>query len=181
MAKTFNEIQTRKLRFINQYNPGQTEVLAIKSGINSAVRRACVYSPNMTKEEKTKIRSFWGQCLSELGGKYIESQNEEQFKKDIQDLQEKMNKQFFNVFNPDERHRGFRIAQAQKSLSVYLKHMWCMNKIPTPPTCPIDRTILGSSWIYDDYEQYCNHLELVKTRNTTEECLSVWELFAFQR
>jgi hypothetical protein len=37
---------------------------------------------------------------------------------------------------------AFRIAHAQKSLSLLLKHYWCNNAMSEPPLCPIDRRIL---------------------------------------
>lgn len=39
---------------------------------------------------------------------------------------------------------SIHLSHAQKSLSVFLKYLWCLNIISTPPACPIDRKVLSS-------------------------------------
>jgi hypothetical protein len=58
-----------------------------------------------------------------------------------------MNKHFSLAFRQEKHPKystdpGFRISHAQKSISVFLKHLWCMDIIPQPPQCPVDRMIL---------------------------------------
>ena len=36
----------------------------------------------------------------------------------------------------------FKIGTAQKLLNLQLKYLWCWNKIPKPPHCPIDSNVL---------------------------------------
>ena len=48
----------------------------------------------------------------------------------------------------------FRLAQAQKSLSLYLKHLWCMGLIPVPPVCPVDTLILKKTAIPSEYRNW---------------------------
>ncbi len=37
---------------------------------------------------------------------------------------------------------NYKVSHAQKSLSLFLKYLWCYGLVETPPTCPIDRQIL---------------------------------------
>jgi hypothetical protein len=37
----------------------------------------------------------------------------------------------------------FRIGSAQKALNLYLKMLWCFDRIPAPPHCPFDRIVLS--------------------------------------
>jgi hypothetical protein len=36
----------------------------------------------------------------------------------------------------------FRVGTAQKALNLYLKYLWCLGEIKTPPHCPFDRGII---------------------------------------
>jgi hypothetical protein len=87
---------------------------------------------------------------------------------------------------------GFRIAHAQKSLSLLLKHFWCNGEMGEPPCCPVDRRILmiagatGSEAKWTDLDTinaYHNKLERLRTAsvNSTIQPISLaeWELYAF--
>lgn len=37
----------------------------------------------------------------------------------------------------------FRIGIAQKCLNLYLKYLWCVGEILTPPHCPFDATMIA--------------------------------------
>jgi hypothetical protein len=40
------------------------------------------------------------------------------------------------------REYGYKIGIAQKLLNLYLKYLWCLNQIPKPPHCPVDKIII---------------------------------------
>jgi hypothetical protein len=43
----------------------------------------------------------------------------------------------------DKLHGGrFRIGTAQKALNLYLKYLWCLGLIETPPHCPFDSKVI---------------------------------------
>ena len=42
--------------------------------------------------------------------------------------------------------RKYRFGRAQKLLNVYLKYLWCLGNITTPPHCTFDMGIIGLSW-----------------------------------
>lgn len=140
-------------------------------GVIAAVQRARLYSPDISSKCKYHIREFWIEQLLDLSQKYKDPTTEEQFIEDIVALKSRMNSHFPNCFK--NKNCGcdgeFRIAHAQKSLSTFLKHLWCRGYItPTPPVCPIDRVILtasgsGDSWTkVNTIEQYKHHLSLIK-------------------
>lgn len=89
---------------------------------------------------------------------------------------------------------GFRVAHAQKSLALLLKHYWCLGQAATPPCCPLDRRVLqaaGSSaaeakWTHidalDDYRRKIALLEAAADRDTRGPLgLAEWELITFNR
>jgi hypothetical protein len=74
---------------------------------------------------------------------------------------------------------AYRIAHAQKSLSLVLKHLWCHERLPQgtePPGCPIDRMILdhvkrshGITWtMINTPDAYHSALALVQAAAATE-------------
>lgn len=84
----------------------------------------------------------------------------------------------------------FRISHSQKSISVYIKHMWCMNEIMEPTICPVDRIILSKtdakknhdiSWGYvntiDEHRRKFAYIKsAAKDMNLT---VAKWELVSF--
>ena len=39
---------------------------------------------------------------------------------------------------------SLRLSHAQKSLSVFIKYLWCYDIVSIPPACPLDRTVLSN-------------------------------------
>jgi len=82
----------------------------------------------------------------------------------------------------------FRIGIAQKALNLYLKYLWCLGDIPTPPHCPIDRGILEklkgvppelSAWTkLDSIEGYMTIIEKCREKAKVDGFKSIaeWEL-----
>ena len=101
----------------------------------------------------------------------------------ITGLKDAMNKQFARGFRPT----GFRISHSQKSISVFLKHLWCMQHVPMPIECPIDFNILKTlpnngrtvSWTkIDDIE---SHARMITALNNLAQPMPLarWELLHF--
>ncbi len=102
----------------------------------------------------------------------------------IYGLRSAMNSYFATCF----RETGFRISHSQKSVSVFLKHLWCMGRAPMPIQCPVDRNILrmlpdGANfgpWTRIDH--ISTHLEIITKldRLAQPTPVAVWELLIFQ-
>lgn len=205
--KTNEEINSRKKQFLIDIKPltvdNTPELRALRSAINTAVRRTIghpVYSAShLHRKEAVEA---WRDKLVELGNKYLyEQQNMDIFVDDVLELREYMTNKFKDqdVFTDNI----FRLGQAQKSFSIYLKVLWCENVIRfTPPACPIDARIIYTSknylknkpdrhlsteekktletkWSYlNDSDVYKDILALVKeVSDDSNESLAIWELF----
>ena len=84
----------------------------------------------------------------------------------------------------------YKVSHAQKSLSLFLKYLWCYGLKDTPPACPIDRQILQEAKTADrsitlknwtsldskeDYEQLLNALnKWADSTSIAEKELSQW-------
>ena len=152
-----------------------------------------MYNENYNNKRE-EIRNFWKWQLKSFGKKYKTEQTRQTFEKDVEELQKIMNEKYKDEFTRTDLSKelaGFRIAQAQKSLSVYLKHLWCQNVIPMPPVCPIDNVILttigkkgkDSHWGYindiKDYKERLNWVEDFVKRNKPDFTIAEWELLVF--
>lgn len=165
---TQQQMQDAMQSFLKKYNKEHSVALALTSALKAATQRNALYTP---KIDRTQIRKYWKELLESIGEKYVTEQKEATFIDDVKCLKCKMNQRFDGYFdnNSGKYDREFRISHAQKSLSIYLKHLWCMGKIMQPPLCPIDRTILkevnpqNASWCYVNSPAiYQNHIKMIK-------------------
>lgn len=185
-------IQEKKREFRDNY---QGKGSAAHLGIIAAVQRAYLYTPNSSNAYKATIRRKWEEILDDLVKKYKTTQQDEKvFKRDIESLKDAMNQAFppdQNRFNngKDGYDNEFRIAHAQKSLSICLKHLWCRGELEDniPPLCPVDGILLKSvhnndSWTkVNSIEVYEEHIKLFKKAQQKEgyDNLSSWELMTW--
>lgn len=183
------EIKLAKQKFTDKYPIPNGISDCARYGVNAATGRAHLYTLGSAHQD---IRSYWIEQLITIGEKYKEQQTLDTFKSDILSLKELMNSKFPGRFinGHSDFDNEFRIAHAQKSLSIFLKHMWCNNLITVlPPVCPIDGVILkycgsNDSWTkVNSIETYKNHLVLVERQRETDniDSLPEWEVWAFNK
>ena len=125
-------------------NPGD-EDKAANVAINVSVSRNPTYSENITDGDKQEIRKYWKSLLLAFYENHKQGNvSREDFLGYVATIQQSMNTRFPDKFqcNTKGYDNVFRLAHAQKSLSVFLKHLWCMGKMKEPPFCPIDGIIL---------------------------------------
>jgi hypothetical protein len=197
--KSKAEIRDKKKEFAKKYAAKDPAAL----GRLAAAQRAHLYTPNL---DHRVVLPYWESLLNEYVEKYKSERNVEDFIKDCETIKQKMNDKYGKFFKnggePDGFEDGFRLAHAQKSLSIALKHLWCREELSEknhkyyPPVCPIDGIILkkagsGESWTKVNHVErhngvpaadkpvYKEHLALVREKACKDgyDNLSVWELF----
>ena len=141
-------MKSLKDNFLNKYNSDRTLDKALSEGIAAAVRHNSLYRKNLSPERKKAVRREWKTYLEGLVACYKTRQTIGTYEKDILNLWDIMNSRFSDAFlsMPHAKYNtdpGFRISHAQKSISVFLKHLWCMGIVATPPQCPVDSIILA--------------------------------------
>lgn len=196
--KLFMEnIESAKLKFLNTYNPEKREKAALIKAIGASLGRNKLYKPFLKSNLKLKFKSFWKDRLVEIGEKYIKNQyTESEYLEDVVWLKVEINKKFYKSFTSkadvkDDLNPGFRISHSQKSISVYLKHLWCLNENENPPPqCPVDRKILSiiiksgkvPSWTkVNTLKSHIELIQLIKTKALIEKYNSIaeWELLNY--
>jgi len=93
----------------------------------------------LSEDEKTTVRECLSRFLAELGSRYrnpVTDDNEHTGA--IKRIADELTARYGALL-----HDGrFRIGIAQKALNLYLKYLWCLGKIPTPPHCPFDKGVI---------------------------------------
>jgi len=173
--------------------------IALRDAVGASSRRAHLYRPNTSQTERTLVREGWFQELTRLSDLYEASSiafaTQARFDTDLLTLRSFMNSRFNEYFGADVVNGyppGFRIAHAQKSLSVMLKHLWCNDGMEEPPCCPVDRLILmiagakatEAKWTdIDNIDSYHEKLDRLHTGSLSYSIqpisLAQWELQAF--
>ena len=170
-------LQSKKWEFV------QDELLGCS--IRGAFGRAKVYAnPNPTRELDHLLR----ERLRELEVRYANPVNDEEHKTNIDKLAKDVTSKFENgsVLHKDR----FRIGIAQKALNLYLKYLWCLDKVATPPHCPFDSTITAKLPLSEQQKQDLQWTKLdslagyqtlvdagrEEIKKTGHSSLSEWEL-----
>lgn len=185
------ELRISKAKFLAKYNPASSIDSALSKSISSAVQHNSLYTEWLSVGERKLVRETWSDYLNFLGEKYTKAQSNETYELDLLFLQSLMNETHCEKFRetPHPKFKydpGFRISHSQKSISEYLKHLWCMDRIPEPPQCPVSALILsiaGSSptekrWSYvNSIEEHREKvLILSKVADSENLTLPAWEL-----
>jgi hypothetical protein len=173
-----DKILKKKIAFLRRYNKPRNVDTAISMAIAASVQHNSLYDKN----------------ISPPGKNYIREQTIDVYESDIESLKLNMNKKFAELFlkTPHPKYNydpGFRISHSQKSISVYLKHLWCMDLIHKPPQCPVDAKILKIAGCkYPDTKWgYVNSIEVHRKKilllqekaGDTNQHISEWELMQF--
>jgi hypothetical protein len=141
-----NELEHTKARFLATYNPDHCTAIAAKKAITAAVQHNLLYSKSATNEDKTEVRSYWGECLKEIGGEFKRDVSIAKYEYIIEALKTNLNRRFGSLFDNKSPHGSMlRVSHSQKSISVYVKHLWCIGAVEEPRICPIDRIALNET------------------------------------
>lgn len=186
-------VDAYKKKFLEKYNPEKSIEIALVNSVKAAVQHNALYTKNTSIQIRKEIRSFWFECLKEIGGKFQKDVQLNEYEVMIANLKEKMNKKFGEHFNSGSPHRSeFRISHAQKSISIYVKYLWCMNLIEEPRICPVDRIILSKTDAYlskDVSWGFVNNLSVHKRKfkyildsaAVANLTVAKWELLLFSK
>jgi len=150
--------------------------------LQATLQRARVYAPGLSERVHERFRAGLRDVLEGTASDYALTVGEPQHLVRIADLAKRMSA------DHSEALRGgrFRIGPAQKALNLFLKYLWCMGWIPTPPHCPFDARIIGRlptrdrvNWTtLDDLAQY-QGLVVAARGLAGSKSLAEWELYEY--
>lgn len=103
--------------------------------IAGAFQRAGIYKPDADEDLKTTFKSELKEDLENfIAEQYFRPCSEEQHLKNIVKLSEHT-QEYAKLL----KNGQLNIGVSQKVLNLFLKYVWCLKLIPTPPHFPIDR------------------------------------------
>ncbi|MGL4909496.1 MAG: hypothetical protein ACRC3G_09195 [Bacteroidales bacterium] len=150
--------------------------------INGAFQHVSIYkkefanNEGVRKEFRDSLRTF----IEQLVPQYAETIDEKQH---LHNIQEIIN--FSNTYHKDLlKNEKLNFGVSQKLLNLYLKYLWCLGKIVTPPHFPVDRIIQSRLEIkekdivcwskMEKKEEYLNIITQVSQGNYAEWELEEW-------
>ena len=152
--------------------------------IGGAFQRGNVYEKkNVSEDERKEFRKELEKELIEISKSYING--EVASEKHIENINKLINFSKGKKILNDER---LKFGIAQKLLNLYLKYLWCSEKIKIPPHCPFDRIILEKLGVKDNwtqmdnlesYKKWIESAKIVSEKNNLK--IAEWELGAFNR
>lgn len=102
-----------------------------------AFQRANIYLPDVSENKKTAFRKALRLFINnELVPVYQSSVTEEAHISNIERLSA-----FSLGFKEILKKEQLNFGVSQKLLNLYLKYLWCLEVIPTPPHFPVDRIV----------------------------------------
>jgi len=105
--------------------------------VSGAFQRAHIYALNTTENAKKEFKSELKVYLEQLvQAQYFKEITEENHLANIYALSA-----FSKKFSSILRNGKINFGVSQKILNLFLKYLWCLKLIPTPPHFPVDRMI----------------------------------------
>lgn len=150
------------------------EKQAMTSAINAAVQHN-KYKKKGTKKNNS-LHIQWRGLLEEKSKKYKTRQVLRVYFSDIDKITKALS----------QLAPGINVSHAQKSFGLYLKYLWCQNRIQEPPSCPIDKKILDHARVKKPWtkikslKEYKECFNLIVTAiKSTKKTPAKWELQTF--
>jgi hypothetical protein len=130
-----------------------SETGAMTNAIASAFGRNRIYEREVADESRTQLRTAIASLMREEARAYAQAVSDEQHLAAIRRISDLISQRF----NQNLVGGRFRYGTSQKALNLYLKFLWRLGQIPTPPHCPVDSIVLSkggidAAWTKSDSE-----------------------------
>ena len=158
--------------------------IALSNTHSSGFQHACVYTKNAAESDKKDKEAFqecFREKLVELEQAYKNRVSEDEHIQNIQAFADQLSREFPQVLANGKMRTGV----AQKAVNVHLKFLWCLEWIPEPPHCPVDKVVLGAignttRWTkmdgIDPYKDIIAQIREHIQNSGTGKSLAQWEL-----
>lgn len=105
--------------------------------VAGALQRANIYKPNITENTKREFKNNLKNYLEQLvNDQYFKKVNENTHLANIHALSA-----YTTKFSSLLKNGKINFGVSQKILNLFLKYIWCLKLIPTPPHFPVDRMV----------------------------------------
>jgi hypothetical protein len=154
------------------------ETSAMAESLKAALqqRQNRVYSREEIGSERSSFRGELSRAIRSECARYSRRVTDSEHCAAIRNISDGLSERF----GPILKDHRLRYGTSQKAFNLYLKFLWRMGKIETPPHCPVDSIVLNAggiigSWTRNDSEQeYIGWIDALR-ENASPLCLSDWE------
>jgi len=152
----------------------------------AAFQRANVYNDNVSDSDKSLFKTKTREYIENtLLSHYLNNLVSDELHIDNINKLSVFTEQFHNILQNGKLNFGV----SQKMLNLYLKYLWCHNKIIEPPHFPVDRRIQENigfkpvvSWTkFEDSIDYMRIINFVREKNNHYPTIAEYELDHFER
>lgn len=156
--------------------------------ISAAFQRANIYGEEVPEKKRVDFKNF----LFEFVEKMVENCYMTVMTDELQHIDNIKKISLASAKYSDIlKNEKLNFGVSQKILNLYLKYLWCLDKIPVPPHFPVDRLIQGEleiknpvSWTQmKDEVEYLKIIEKAKQQlqNLSFQHIAELELHSFKR
>jgi hypothetical protein len=152
----------------------------LMNSIGAALQHARVYESTATASDHATLQQAFKCRLRMCVARYSQPVNEGEHIENIGALAEYVSARCGGFL----RNGRIPFGIAQKALNLHLKYLWCVDRIPTPPHCPVDSTVIGElplpplTYTKMNEEDYRRVIEAAKAK-AAGRSLAEWELELF--
>jgi hypothetical protein len=104
----------------------------------ATVQRGNVYAGAATPAQRTSFQATLREHLEATLVTYSTPKTDKDHETNISQLADMLSASHKSTL----ANGRFRIGSAQKALNLWLKYLWCVGELPTPPHCPFDSQII---------------------------------------
>jgi hypothetical protein len=158
------------------------EPSGMSNAIISALQHNKTYRPGTGDPLRPRFRSALANIMRQESQVYLQAVSDDQHCAVIRTISDSLSQSFSDGLIGGR----FRYGTAQKALNLYLKFLWRLGRIPTPPHCPVDRIVLkkggiDAMWTKSDSEaEYRRWIETLR-RKARPLSLADWEYQVWPR
>ena len=152
--------------------------------IQAALGRSKTYKEKLTEVQHKAFRDGFHKILDSMVIEYEQPVSSDRHIENIRCLSDDVSAKYSEYLHEN----CFRIGSAQKALNLYLKYLWCLNKIPCPPHCPFDAIIINRlrpdetiNWTEFDSIAIYKKLVDMAHKAANGEPIAEWELNEYNK
>lgn len=148
----------------------------MSNSIQAALQHNKTYKNGPGDGVRTAFRAEWGKAIREESPRYTRPVSDAQHCEAIQRISDRLRVKFGQLLSDGH----LRYGTSQKALNLYLKFLWRLGRVATPPHCPVDRIVLNAGRIdgvwtkCDSAQQYMAWIGALR-KVATPLSLSEWE------
>jgi hypothetical protein len=117
----------------------KTEAAAMSNAIQAALQRNKTYRDSCSDNARERFRKELARQIRSEAQRYTFPVSDDQHCEAIQRISDAVSE----LCGESLVNGRLRYGTAQKAFNLYLKFLWRLGKVATPPHCPIDSIVLG--------------------------------------